>query len=118
VSTHFCSLHIAHQKRISLAAVIDRTALFVARSANPPQFEDKICGGRRSDPKFSFLNPEDPYHAYYRHRVDNILQGDLGDELARDKDEKGDGEHGVEFVEAIDVGQEAPPRVHHGLAEY
>jgi len=37
--------------------------------------------------------------------MDKILQGDLGDELARDKDEKGDGEHGVEFVEAIDVGQ-------------
>ena len=42
--------------------------------------------------------------------MDKILQGDLGDESAGDKDEKGDGEgHGVEYVEAIDVGKEPPP---------
>jgi len=61
-------------------AVIDRTALFVARSANPPQFEDKIRENQRQDPKFSFLNSADPYHGYYRHRMERIGEGDLGDE--------------------------------------
>lgn len=64
----------------SSTAVIDRTAGFVARSANPPQFEDKIRENQRHDPKFSFLNSADPYHGYYRHRMERILEGDLGDE--------------------------------------
>lgn len=59
-----------------IKSVIDRTATFVARSANPPQFEDKIREGQRHDPKFSFLNPADPYHAYYRHKIVKVTQGD------------------------------------------
>lgn len=46
------------------------------RSANPIQFEDKIREGQRSDPKFSFLNPADPYHGYYRHKMARIAQGE------------------------------------------
>jgi splicing factor 3A subunit 1 len=90
------------------AAVIDRTALFVARSANPPQFEDKIRENQRSDPKFSFLNPADPYHAYYRHRMDNIAQGDLGDEASPEKEGKGDGNGVTDPVAHVDAGQEPP----------
>lgn len=89
--------------------MIDRTALFVARSANPPQFEDKIREGQRSDPKFSFLNPADPYHAYYRHRMDKVAQGDLGDEATPDKEGKGDGEGSAEPAEFVDIGLEPPP---------
>jgi splicing factor 3A subunit 1 len=77
----------------------------VARSANPPQFEDKIREGQRSDPKFSFLNPVDPYHAYYRHRLDRIAQGDVGDETAQ-KESKPDGQ--VPLSEPVDVGVEPP----------
>jgi splicing factor 3A subunit 1 len=88
--------------------VIDRTALFVARSANPPQFEDKIRENQRSDPKFSFLNPADPYHAYYRHRMDRIAQGDLGDEASPEKEGKADGDGETEPAIQIDVGQEPP----------
>lgn len=61
---------------LCITAVIDRTALFVARSANPPQFETKIRQNQVNDPKFSFLNPADPYHAYYRHRMDRIAAGE------------------------------------------
>jgi splicing factor 3A subunit 1 len=88
-----------------IKSVIDRTALFVARSANPPQFEDKIREGQRSDPKFSFLNPVDPYHAYYRHRLERIAQGDIGDETAQ-RDVKTDGQ--APSTESIDVGVEPP----------
>lgn len=92
------------------SAVIDRTALFVARSANPPQFEDKIREGHRSDPKFSFLNPADPYHAYYRHKMDKIFQGDTEDEPTADKDEK-DASTEANQVNKVDIGVEPPPPV-------
>ena len=60
----------------NLTAIIDRTASYVARSATPLQFEDKVREAQRSDPKFAFLNPADPYHAYYRHKMAKISQGE------------------------------------------
>ncbi|CAK5264288.1 unnamed protein product [Mycena citricolor] len=86
------------------SAVIDRTATFVARSANPPQFEEKIREGQRSDPKFSFLNPVDPYHGYYRHKMDRVAQGDMGEEATQEKPETG----ATEDVAPIDMGVEPP----------
>ncbi|TFY81966.1 hypothetical protein EWM64_g2042 [Hericium alpestre] len=64
-------------------SIVDRTATFVARSADPPRFEDKIRENGRTDPKFSFLNPMDPYHAYYRHRMEKalaVVEEDIGKE--------------------------------------
>lgn len=87
-----------------LSAVIDRTALYVARSANPPQFEERVREGQRSDPKFSFLNPADPYHAYYRHRMDKVEQGEVEDESAM-KDKEAEV---AEPKEAVDMGVEPP----------
>ncbi|EGN96000.1 hypothetical protein SERLA73DRAFT_93926 [Serpula lacrymans var. lacrymans S7.3] len=89
-----------------IKSVIDRTALFVARSANPPQFEDKIRENQRQDPKFSFLNPADPYHAYYRHRMDRISQGEVIEEGTLDK-EKPEGVEQVPIVQE-DIGLEPP----------
>lgn len=89
-------------------AVIDRTALFVAKSANPPQFEDKIRENQRSDPKFSFLNPADPYHAYYRNRMDKIAAGDLGDETSADKDGKAEDDAEAQPLVPMDIGVEPP----------
>lgn len=60
-----------------IKSVIDRTAGFVAKSANPPQFEEKIRENQRNDPKFSFLNIADPYHAYYRHKLNKIFDGEV-----------------------------------------
>ncbi|KAL4251665.1 Splicing factor 3A subunit 1 [Abortiporus biennis] len=71
-----------------IKSVIDRTANFVARSANPPQFEDKIRENQRQDPKFSFLNPVDPYHAYYRHRMEKVMNGEADDEPVAGKEEQ------------------------------
>ncbi|KAG5639602.1 hypothetical protein H0H81_010804 [Sphagnurus paluster] len=88
-----------------IKSVIDRTALFVARSANPPQFEDKIREGQRTDPKFSFLNPADPYHAYYRHRMDKINRGEV-DEATPDKE--GEAKDEEQPSQRQDVGIEPP----------
>ncbi|CAA7267643.1 unnamed protein product [Cyclocybe aegerita] len=87
-----------------IKVVIDRTASYVARSANPPQFEERVREGQRSDPKFSFLNPADPYHAYYRHRMDKVAKGEVDEETApKDKEEV------MESREPVDNGVEPPP---------
>jgi len=89
----------------SLTAAIDRTALFVARSANPPQLEERVREGQRSDPKFSFLNPADPYHGYYQYRMEKVARGEVEDETVQ-KEKEGEKD---EKMELIDVGVEPPP---------
>ncbi|KAJ3025932.1 UNVERIFIED_CONTAM: splicing factor 3a, subunit 1 [Siphonaria sp. JEL0065] len=49
--------------------IADKTAKFIAKSANGLQFEERLRDQNRSDPKFGFLNPLDPYHKYYKNRV-------------------------------------------------
>lgn len=90
---------------ILIIAVIDRTALYVARSANPPQFEERVREGQRNDPKFSFLNPADPYHAYYRHRMDKVASGELDEETVHKEEKKGEDEA---VKEPVDIGLEPP----------
>ncbi|XP_063957243.1 splicing factor 3A subunit 1-like isoform X1 [Lytechinus pictus] len=53
--------------------IVDKTASFVAR--NGPEFESRIRQNEISNAKFNFLNPGDPYHAYYRHKVKEFQEG-------------------------------------------
>lgn len=71
----------------------------MARSANPPQFEEKIREKHRQDPKFSFVNLTDSYHAYYRHRIDRIQSGE--EEEAAQEDKK-DGQDALDAVGQVD----------------
>ena len=48
------------------AAIIDKTASFVAR--NGPEFETRIKN-EQNNVKFSFLQSNDPFHPYYRAKV-------------------------------------------------
>ena len=50
-----------------IRAIVDKTAQFVAK--NGPEFEAKIMADKGGDMKFAFLKPENPYHAYYRFKV-------------------------------------------------
>jgi len=50
-----------------LKAVVDRTADFVRRVGS--QFEAEIKQRNSRSTKFGFLDPSNPYHAYYRQRV-------------------------------------------------
>ena len=52
---------------------MDKTASYVAR--NGPGFESKIKEAEANNPKFNFLNPHDPYHAYYLHKVKEFMEG-------------------------------------------
>lgn len=54
-------------------SIVDKTATFVAR--NGPEFEEKIRGNEITNTKFNFLNQNDPYHAYYQHKVREIAEG-------------------------------------------
>lgn len=60
--------------------IVDKTASFVAR--NGPEFEARIRQNELGNPKFNFLSPGDPYHAYYRHKVNEFRDGkDTGQAL-------------------------------------
>lgn len=57
----------------ALRNIVDKTASFVAK--NGLDFADKIRKEKEKDPKFNFLAPTDPYHAYYRSKVQDYLEG-------------------------------------------
>ncbi len=52
---------------------MDKTATFVSR--NGPEFEEKIRQNEISNPKFNFLAHNDPYHAYYQHKLRELKEG-------------------------------------------
>ncbi|RKP26188.1 Pre-mRNA splicing factor PRP21 like protein-domain-containing protein [Syncephalis pseudoplumigaleata] len=56
-----------------IRSIVDKTATFVAR--NGIQFEDRILDKERNNPKFCFLRPDDPYHPYYQHCIEEIRAG-------------------------------------------
>ena len=49
---------------------IEKTIAFVAN--NGPEFEHRIIVHMQGSAKFSFMQPFDPYHAYYHHRITEI----------------------------------------------
>uniref|UniRef100_UPI00358F1148 splicing factor 3A subunit 1-like n=1 Tax=Myxine glutinosa TaxID=7769 RepID=UPI00358F1148 len=53
--------------------IVDKTASFVAR--NGPEFEARIRQNEINNSKFNFLTSNDPYHAYYRHKVNEFREG-------------------------------------------
>jgi len=75
VATHTKTIGIIHPPP-DIRNIVDKTAQFVAR--NGPEFEKRILANEKNNAKFNFLNPSDPYHAYYQHRVSEFkaqLQG-------------------------------------------
>ncbi|TXT07320.1 hypothetical protein VHUM_03490 [Vanrija humicola] len=50
--------------------MIDKTATAVSKTSKPQALEDKIKESQKTDPRFAFLNDEDPYHQYYRYMVE------------------------------------------------
>eukprot|EP00249_Psilotum_nudum_P018493 c26835_g1_i1 orf=261-2729(-) len=66
VATHTKTIGMIHPPP-DIRSIVDKTAQFVAR--NGPEFEKRILANEKNNVKFNFLNPIDPYHAYYQHRV-------------------------------------------------
>jgi splicing factor 3A subunit 1 len=93
--------------RIYALATVDRTIVHMNRSSDPLQFEVKLRESRRTDPAFSFLNPADPYHAYYRNRLEAAMRGEILEGVPMDVDDKA-GEVGEGKV-TEDYGKAPPP---------
>ena len=53
---------------------MEKTAQFVAR--NGPEFEAKILANERQNAKFGFLVASNPFHKFYRARVNAIREGE------------------------------------------
>lgn len=66
VATHTRTIGIIHPPP-DIRNIIDKTAHFVAKHG--PEFEKRILASNVGNAKFNFLNPSDPYHAYYQHRA-------------------------------------------------
>jgi len=59
-----------------IRAVADKTASYVAK--NGRAFESRILGsGKGKTPKFSFLQPTSPFHAYYESKIQFYEQGGI-----------------------------------------
>lgn len=54
--------------------MIDKTSNHVSKSPSPALLEAKIKDQLKTDPKFAFLNDEDPYHAYYKYMIEKIRE--------------------------------------------
>ncbi|KAL5965803.1 Splicing factor 3A subunit 1 [Taenia solium] len=76
--------------------IVDKTASFVAR--NGPDFESRIRQNEINNPKFNFLNPTDPYHAYYQQKVKDFTEGKAVESLGMR----------VTVPSAARLGQDAP----------
>ena len=56
-----------------IRAIIEKTAGYVAR--NGTVFEDRIRDKEQSNPKFSFLTPQDAYSPFYQWRLSEVRSG-------------------------------------------
>lgn len=86
-----------------IRAILEKTAGYVAR--NGATFEDRIRTKEKSNPKFSFLTENDPYHAFYEWRLQEIRAG-RGTAVSAGR------EPGDIPVPDKPKGPEAPPEFH------
>lgn len=66
------TLYIKFQYYTFVKSIINNFLFF---RRNGPEFEARIRQNEINNPKFNFLNPNDPYHAYYRHKVNEFKEG-------------------------------------------
>eukprot|EP00898_Chlorokybus_atmophyticus_P003838 jgi/Chlat1/4455/Chrsp29S04408 len=58
---------------LDIRNIVDKTAQFVAK--NGAEFEKRIHASNKGNVKFNFLNPGDPYHAYYQYKLKEYIEG-------------------------------------------
>jgi splicing factor 3A subunit 1 len=56
-----------------IRVIVDKTAAFIGKMGD--EFEARIAASEAGNLKFAFLAPQDPYYAYYRHKVDEARSG-------------------------------------------
>ncbi|GAA5922973.1 hypothetical protein JCM3775_006205 [Rhodotorula graminis] len=70
----------------AIKAIVDKTAAFVAKSANPALLEEKFKLREKSDSRFAFVNADDPYHAYYADRLAAFKAGEQPEQKPEEKE--------------------------------
>ena len=55
----------------------------LTHSSVGPEFESRIRQNEINNPKFNFLNPGDPYHAYFQQKVADIKEQDGKGEMKK-----------------------------------
>ncbi|KAJ3213396.1 hypothetical protein HDU67_002928 [Dinochytrium kinnereticum] len=86
--------------------VVDKTANYVAK--NGGQFEERIREDRKHDQKFSFLNPNDPYRAYYDMKVKEAKEGNV-EAKKEDVEKTKEKETALPKPDAKPIMKEPPP---------
>ncbi|GAA6055623.1 hypothetical protein JCM3770_006730 [Rhodotorula araucariae] len=69
----------------AIKAIVDKTAAFVAKSANPALLEEKFKLREKTDSRFAFVNATDPYHAYYADRLAAFKAGEQPEQKPEDQ---------------------------------
>ncbi|KAF9316946.1 SF3a splicing factor complex subunit [Podila horticola] len=85
--------------------IADKTAAFVSGSGTGAQLEERLRQSEKNNAKFSFLNPTDPFHAYYQFKVQEAKSGNA----PKAAEIKAEVEAKVE--EAIKPPPEEPPQL-------
>ncbi|ORZ03776.1 Pre-mRNA splicing factor PRP21 like protein-domain-containing protein [Syncephalastrum racemosum] len=68
----------------NIRETVDKAAEFLANKG--PELEDRIRENEKHNPKFCFLNPTDPYHAYYQYRLNEVREGKASSKKAAKKE--------------------------------
>lgn len=68
-------MHLAQLEYTGFYVHENTNSSFISFHRNGPEFEARIRQNEINNPKFNFLNPSDPYHAYYRHKVNEFKEG-------------------------------------------
>ncbi|GAA6028738.1 hypothetical protein JCM8097_007370 [Rhodosporidiobolus ruineniae] len=75
----------------AIKAIVDKTAKFIAASNQTSMLEEKMRAREKTDTRFAFLNPADPYHAYYQ---DRLAAFRAGEQLEQEEEAKTNGVDG------------------------
>jgi len=60
---------------VSPIEIADKTAAYVAGSKTGTLLEERLRQSEKNNAKFCFLNPTDPFHAYYAFKVQEAKSG-------------------------------------------
>lgn len=69
----------------AIKTIVDKTAAFIAPKPNAAQLEERFRQREQTDSRFSFLNPTNPYYAYYADRLAAFKAGEQPDAKGDDK---------------------------------
>ncbi|GAA5933234.1 Prp21p [Sporobolomyces koalae] len=69
----------------AIKTIVDKTAAFIAPKPNAAQLEERFRQREQTDSRFSFLNPTNPYYAYYADRLAAFKAGEQPEVKADDK---------------------------------